>query len=155
MRLIDVETDAQIERCRELFLAYADSLDFNLCFQNFEKELKELPGDYAPPYGRLLLLEIEGQTAGCIALRKIDDQTGEMKRLYVVPEFRKRGAGSFLVESVITEARKIGYKTMKLDTVNTMKEAVFLYRSYGFRETLPYRHNPLEGVIYMELNIQE
>jgi putative acetyltransferase len=147
---------AQIAQVRELFLEYAQSLGFSLCFQNFDKELAGLPGDYAPPAGRLLLVEYDGQLAGCVALHGLAASNGncicEMKRLYLRPEFRGKGLGRALAERIITEAREIGYQRMRLDTVEpVMKDAVAMYRRLGFREIAAYCKNPMAGALYMEL----
>ena len=148
------ESPAQIAQARELFLEYAQSLGFSLCFQNFDKELAELPGDYAPPEGRLLLANYEGKLAGCVALHKLDPQICEMKRLYLRPEFRGKGLGRVLAGRVIAEARQIGYRTMRLDTVEpVMNDAVAMYRKIGFREIAPYRANPIAGAMYMEFQL--
>jgi GNAT superfamily N-acetyltransferase len=148
------ESPTQIAQARELFLEYAQSLGFSLCFQNFDKELAELPGDYAPPEGRLLLAECEGQLAACVALHKLDSAICEMKRLYLRPQFRGKGLGHIVAERIIAEARQIGYRTMRLDTVEpVMKDAVALYRKFGFKEIAPYRANPMAGTIYMELEL--
>ena len=142
----------QIAQARELFVEYAQSLGFSLCFQNFDKELAGLPGDYAPPAGRLLLAEYEGQLAGCVALHKLEDAVSEMKRLYLRPEFRGKGFGRVLANRIITEARQIGYQRIRLDTVEpVMKDAVAMYRKLGFREIPPYCANPIAGALYMEL----
>ena len=139
---------------RVLFTEYVDSLGFQLDFQDYEKEFDELPGEYAPPDGRLILA-LEGHTAvGCIALRKLDRKICEMKRMYVRPEYRGKGIGKKLAEIIIGEARRIGYMTMRLDTIATMKEAIALYRSLGFRDTHPYRYNPVKGATFMELNLK-
>ena len=149
-----VESAKQVEQTRELFLEYGQSLGFSLCFQGFDKELAELPGDYAPPDGRLLLVEFEGQIAGCVALHRFDQRICEMKRLYLRPEFRGEGLGRVLVKRIIAEARSIGYERMRLDTVEpVMKDAVAMYRRFGFREIAPYRVNPMAGTIYMELDL--
>jgi putative acetyltransferase len=148
------ETPSQIAQARELFLEYAQSLGFSLCFQNFDQELASLPGDYAPPAGRLLLAEYGGQLAGCIALHKLGPEICEMKRLYLRPQFRGKGLGRALADHIIAEARTIGYQRMRLDTVEpVMKDAVAMYRKIGFREIAPYRPNPIEGAMYMELNL--
>ena len=148
------ESSAQIAQARELFLEYAQSLGFSLCFQNFDQELAELPGDYAPPEGRLLLAEYEGQLAGCVALHRLDDSICEMKRLYLRPRFRGKGLGRALADLIIGEARQIGYERMRLDTVEpVMKDAVEMYRKIGFREIDPYRSNPIAGALYMELQL--
>jgi len=146
------ETPAQIIQARELFLEYAQSLGFSLCFQNFDKELANLPGDYAPPEGRLLLAEFEGQLVGCVALHKLEPGICEMKRLYLCPQFRGKGLGRVLADRIVAEARQIGYKCMRLDTVEpVMKDAVGMYRKLGFKEIAPYRTNPMAGTLYMEL----
>jgi GNAT superfamily N-acetyltransferase len=151
------ESPTQIGHARELFLEYAQSLGFSLCFQNFDQELADLPGDYAPPEGRLLLAEYEGELAGCVALHKLalhklDASICEMKRLYLRPQFRGKGLGRALAERIIAEARQIGYRQMRLDTVEpVMKDAVAMYRKLGFKEVAPYRTNPIAGAMYMEL----
>lgn len=147
-------TPGEVEQGRQLFLEYAQSLGFNLCFQSFDKELAGLPGDYAPPNGRLLLAEYEGELAGCVALHRLEPEICEMKRLYLRPQFRGKGLGRALAEAVIAEARSIGYKRMRLDTVEpVMKSAVALYRLLGFREIAPYCRNPIAGALYMELEL--
>jgi ribosomal protein S18 acetylase RimI-like enzyme len=152
--LVQAESSGQIAQARELFLEYAQSLGFSLCFQHFEKELADLPGDYAPPDGRLLLAEYEGQPAGCVALHKLEDGVCEMKRLYLRPQFRGKGLGRALADRLISEGRQIGYKRMRLDTVEpVMKDAVAMYRQIGFREIAPYRPNPIAGALYMELQL--
>lgn len=139
---------------RELFLEYANSMAFSLCFQSFETELAQLPGDYAPPAGRLLLATISDAPAGCVALHKIAPEGSEMKRLYLRPRFRGQGLGKILAQRVIAEAREIGYLKLRLDTVEPMmKTAVALYRSLGFQEIAAYRSNPIEGALYMELRL--
>jgi GNAT superfamily N-acetyltransferase len=148
------ESPGQIAQARELFLEYAQSLGFSLCFQNFDKELANLPGDYAPPDGRLLLAEFEGQVAGCVALHKLEDGICEMKRLYLRSPFRGKGLGRAIADRIIAEARTIGYQRMRLDTVEpVMKDAVEIYRRIGFREIAPYCKNPIAGALYMELQL--
>jgi len=155
----EAKSPAQIAQARELFLEYARSLGFSLCFQNFDKELAELPGDYAPPAGRLLLAEFDAQLAGCVALHKLDSAVCdsaicEMKRLYLRPQFRGKGLGRLLAEKIIAEARQIGYERMRLDTVEpVMKDAIAMYRRFGFKDIAPYRPNPNPGVLYLELQL--
>jgi ribosomal protein S18 acetylase RimI-like enzyme len=154
LAVTQAESPAQNAQARELFLEYAQSLGFSLCFQNFDKELAGLPGDYAPPEGRLLLVECEGQLAGCVALHKLDSGVCEMKRLYLRSQFRGKGLGRALTERIIAEARQIGYRRMRLDTVEpVMKDAVAMYRKLGFKEIAPYRPNPIAGTMYMELEL--
>jgi putative acetyltransferase len=139
---------------RELFREYAAQLGVDLCFQDFEKELAELPGGYAPPAGRLLLATVDGRLAGCVGLRRLSENIGEMKRLYVRPGFRGSGAGKALALKIIEEARQIGYGRMRLDTIpSKMQAAVAIYRSLGFEPIEPYCHNPIEGATFMELDL--
>src|SRR2546429_9412174 len=154
LHLEPAESPEQVELARTLFEEYGASLGFSLCFQNFDKELAGLPGDYAPPEGRLLLAEYEGQLAACVALHKLEPDICEMKRLYLRPQFRGKGLGRILAERIMTEARQIGYSLMRLDTVEpVMKDAVVMYRKLGFKEIAPYRENPIAGAMYMELEL--
>ena len=148
------QSPGQVAQTRELFLEYAQSLGFSLCFQNFDAELAGLPGDYAPPEGRLLLAQWEGQLAGCGALHLLEPEICEMKRLYLRPQFRGKGLGRVMAERLIADARQIGYQRMRLDTVGpVMKDAVAMYRRLGFKEIAPYRKNPMAGTLYMELEL--
>jgi putative acetyltransferase len=150
--IIAAASPAQVAHARELFLEYAASLGFSLCFQNFDVELADLPGDYAPPDGRLLLADYDGQLAGCGALHRLEADICEMKRLYLRPQFRGKGIGRTMAERLMSEARAIGYKRMRLDTVGpVMKDAVAVYRKLGFKEIASYRENPMPGTLYMEL----
>jgi putative acetyltransferase len=152
LRMTQASSPAQIAQVRELFLEYAKSLGFSLCFQSFDQELAGLPDDYSPPDGRLLIAEYEGEVAGCVALHKLEPGICEMKRLYLRPAFRGKGLGRRLAETILNEARSIGYQRLRLDTVErVMRDAVELYRALGFREIAPYRANPMEGTLYMEL----
>lgn len=151
---VQAESPAQVAQARELFLEYAQSLGVDLCFQSFEEELAGLPGHYAPPEGRLLLAECDGQLAGCVALHPWEAGVCEMKRLYLRPSFRGKGLGRVIAEKIIAEARSIGYRSMRLDTIAPiMKDAVEMYRKLGFREIAPYRPNPIAGATYMELQL--
>jgi len=151
---VQAQSQQDIELVRELFKEYEGWLGINLCFQNFEKELAELPGEYAPPDGRLLLAVENKKVTGCIALRKIGDGVCEMKRLFVRSEFRGKGLGRQLVESIIKAAKEIGYERMRLDTLPPkMNDAIALYRSLGFKEIEPYYENPVPGATFMELSL--
>lgn len=153
IRIIHAQTAEHYQCIRTLFLKYADSLDFDLGFQDFDDELDTLPGDYAPSDGCLLLAEDTGKWAGCVALRCIEDDICEMKRLYVLPDCRGRGIGKILAQAVIIEARSKGYSKMRLDTVESMHMARALYASLGFYTIRPYRYNPIDGASYMELEL--
>lgn len=144
----------QIKRVRILFLEYAASLGVDLSFQEFGRELRELPGDYAPPRGRLLLATVADQDAGCIALRPWSEEVCEMKRLYVRPAFRGRRLGRTLAEGVIAAGREIGYRAMRLDTLPSMSDAQRLYRALGFLEIASYRFSPVPGTRYFELDLR-
>lgn len=139
-----------LREIRLLFTEYAASLGVDLSFQGFDAELEALPGKYAPPEGALLIAERGGEPCGCIALRRIDERTCEMKRLYVRPACRQLGIGRELVRRVLEEARVKGYGAMRLDTLPSMRSAIAMYRSFGFREIAPYVYNPVEGALFME-----
>lgn len=153
LTIVDAAAVDEVLTVRCLFEEYAASLGIDLCFQGFEKELAGLPGLYAPPQGRLLLALQDGQTAGCIALRPLGPGVCEMKRLYVRPAFRSHGIGSVLVDRIIQEARQAGYQHMRLDTLPSMARALALYRRLGFREIAPYYENPVEGAVFLELQL--
>jgi putative acetyltransferase len=138
---------------RRLFQEYAESLDTDLGFQDFSAELAGLPGGYAPPKGRLLLALDGALPAGCVALRPLEGETCEMKRLYVRPEYRGTGLGQLLVERIIAEAKLAGYRQMRLDTLPGMTAARELYSRLGFRQIAPYRHNPIAGTAFLELTL--
>lgn len=143
---------ADIAHARELFLEYAAWLAVDLTFQGFDQELAALPGKYAPPSGRLFLAG--ERPVGCIALRPLEDPgIGEVKRLYVRPAARGSGLGRALVAAVLSHARAIGYRELRLDTADWMADALRLYARLGFRECPPYYHNPMRGVVYMSTTL--
>jgi putative acetyltransferase len=155
VKICRADGEAQVAQARVLFREYADAMPgIDLCFQNFETELHELPGAYAPPRGRLLLAFADEELAGCVALRPRDAETCEMKRLYVRRGFRGRRVGLELAQTIIREAREVGYKRMLLDTLPIMGDAIKLYRSLGFKEIEPYYHNPVAGALFMELELK-
>jgi putative acetyltransferase len=150
---IDAAGDEDLAEARALFKEYADSIAFSLSFQGFDRELAELPGRYAPPSGRLLLARVDSLTAGCVALRKIEDGVCEMKRLFVRPAYLGKGIGRRLAEAILREGRAAGYRVMRLDTVPSMGAAMALYESIGFRDIAPYTENPIEGARFMECSL--
>ena len=155
-RAIDLReavSPAEIEIARALFVEYEKSLGISLCFQNFDAELAGLPGAYAAPEGRLLLAFADGEPAGCVALRKLEDGICEMKRLWVRPGLRGSRLGRRLVEAILAEARTAGYRAVRLDTLPSMREAQGLYVSLGFVDIPPYNDHPIEGTRFMELTL--
>lgn len=151
IEILQAETPEQIEAARTLFREYEKWLDLDICFQNFEEELQNLPGKYAAPDGRLFLAFADEKAAGCIALRKLEENVCEMKRLFVRDEFRGIGLGEKLIEKLIDEARSTGYEKMRLDTLpGKMRKAVKLYAYHGFQEIAPYYYNPYTETLFME-----
>jgi ribosomal protein S18 acetylase RimI-like enzyme len=154
IEIADAEPHETVTEIRLLFEEYQSELGISLCFQNFEEELDGLPGEYAPPNGRLLLARVDEQIAGCIALRPIAEGVSEMKRLYVRPAFRSLGLGKQLADRLIDDARAIGYKKMRLDTLpGKMDRAIAMYRSLGFIEIPRYYDNPYDAALFMELTL--
>ena len=155
IRILEIDSSSPrlLASTRRLFIEYAESLHFNLCFQNFNDELANLPVAYSPPTGRLMVAKVERSIAGCVALHALSPTICEMKRLYVRPNFRGIGLGRVLAEKVVDAARDIGYASMRLDTIDTMVSAIELYRSMGFTEIPAYRPNPIIGALYMELQL--
>ena len=154
IRIVHAESAAHFETAKELFLEYAAGLGVDLCFQDFDHELANLSAQYSPPTGTLLLAVVDATTAGCVALRRWDDDVCEMKRLYVREPFRRLKLGRLLATDIIDEARKLGYHRLRLDTLPSMQAAQSLYRSLGFRDVSAYRHNPIAGTVYMELDVK-
>jgi ribosomal protein S18 acetylase RimI-like enzyme len=153
IEIVPARTPADFDVARVLFREYEAEIGIDLCFQGFEQELAGLPGEYAPPDGRLLFARVDDQVAGCVALRRLEPEVCEMKRLYTRPEFRGRRIGLRLVYGVVFEAKAIGYRRMRLDTLPAMGTAIGLYRSLGFVPIAPYRPNPIAGALYLELDL--
>jgi putative acetyltransferase len=148
------QTPDDIAAVRRLFLAYAQSLDFSLCFQGFDEELAGLPGKYAPDSrGALLLAKVDGQAVGVVGLRDLGDGIAEMKRLYIDPAGRGHNFGRALTDAVLAEARRHGYRALRLDTFPSMVAANRIYDTLGFRDIPPYYDNPLPGARYRELDL--
>ncbi|MBW6521845.1 MAG: GNAT family N-acetyltransferase [Desulfoarculaceae bacterium] len=154
MIIQEARSTTELDMMRDLFREYEQFLQVDLCFQNFEQELANLPGKYAPPDGALLLALRNEQPVGCVALRKWEEGICEMKRLFVKPAGRGTGLGKKLAEQIITVARQRGYMLMRLDTLETLTEAVSLYQRLGFRQVPPYYDNPLPGALYWELDLR-
>lgn len=155
MKIIRATSSEHIAQAGKLFREYADFLSVDLCFQDFENELAQLPGAYSPPDGILLLAVDDVTTLGCVALKRIGDGVCEMKRLYVRPQGRRRGVGRALATEVIAEAVRLGYASMRLDTFDWLVEAMRLYESLGFKRIPAYYENPLPRVVYWELDLRE
>jgi putative acetyltransferase len=148
-------SEQDLREARALFLEYASALGVDLEFQDFSRELRDLPGEYAPPQGALLLAVVGKQHAGCVALRGLDEPgVCEMKRLYLRAEHRGRGYGHALLHAAFAEARRLGYERMRLDTLPTMGDAIRLYESHGFRDIAPYRANPVAGARWLEVTLE-
>ncbi|HLK69217.1 MAG TPA: GNAT family N-acetyltransferase [Bryobacteraceae bacterium] len=153
MEIVTVESGTRLEQVRELFVEYWDSFGFTPCFQNFGDEVANLPGKYAPPGGRLALALEKGEPAGCAALRQVDTERCEAKRLYVRPLFRGGGLGRTLMEWVIAEARRMGYRELVGDTMPVMTKALEMYWRMGFEQTGPYGDHPTPGAIFLRLKL--
>ena len=154
LTVVDGSDARLVDAARTLFREYAESLGFDLAFQDFERELAELPGDYAPPRGRLLVAVAADEPAGCVGLRPLRDATAELKRLYVRPVHRGDGLGRRLTVAALAAAREAGYERVWLDTVPSMASAQALYRSLGFVDVEPYRFNPVPGTSFLGLELR-
>jgi GNAT superfamily N-acetyltransferase len=152
IRNVDLES---IPVARDLLLSYGKLRNFDIALGDYEKELHELPGEYSSPQGCLLIAFYNKEPVGIVALRKINDDICEMKRLFVKKEYRRKKIGITLIHTIIEKAYSIGYEIMRLDTHPWMKDAEMLYRSVGFEEISAYRFNPIKGVKFFELNIRE
>jgi putative acetyltransferase len=157
IQLIPPHTPEQLEAVRGIFREYAEGLGVDLCFQQFDEELAGLPGDYAAPRGALLMALVDGELAGCCALRPLDTadypNAAEMKRLYVRRAFRGFGLGRQLAEAILDAARQGGYDSVLLDTLDDMEAARALYEELGFEEIPPYYHNPIAGAHYLKADL--
>jgi GNAT superfamily N-acetyltransferase len=154
IQLVDVaQFQDRVRDAKILISEYAASLGVDLCFQNFDEEMAMFPSEYSPPGGALFLALHQNDSVGCVALRRISDEFCEMKRLYVRADYRGRGLGKLLAESVIERARRIGYKAIRLDTLPSMKEAISMYAKMGFKPIVAYRPNPVPGTMYLELRL--
>lgn len=148
--LVDLEDHPHLDTVRELFEEYQAELGVDLCFQSFAEELRDLPGKYGPPNGKLYLVEIEGRAAACGALRDLGDAIAEIKRLYVRPEFRRIGMGRDLSVRLMEDAASLGYRRVRLDTLARLEGAIALYKQLGFQQIEPYNYNPEPDIVYME-----
>jgi ribosomal protein S18 acetylase RimI-like enzyme len=155
VEIVEASQD-DLDPIRRLFTEYESEIGVDLCFQGFAQELAALPGNYAPPRGRLLLARMGGEVIGCVALRPLKNSRDvcEMKRLFVRPEARGRGIGRLLVERILSAARAAGYSRIRLDTLQSMSAAQAMYRAFGFREIPAYYANPLPGVVYFEFDLR-
>jgi len=155
IQIVKANTETLVENAKELIREYAQSLEFDLEFQDFEKEMENFPGQYAPPRGCLYVALDANQPIGCVALRNLGQGVCEMKRLYVKPSLRGQKVGKLLAEIVIKAARDMEYDYMRLDTIPSMKQANMLYTTLGFKRIAPYRFNPIEGATFFELNLKD
>ena len=154
LQITEAHQAVHLPLVRELFNEYAAALGFHLCFQDFEQELADLPGRYAPPEGRILIATWGGKPAGCVAMKKLGEGVCEMKRFYVRTDFRGKGIGLGLAKAIVESGRAADYERMRLDTVPSMQSAIKIYESLGFVDTEPYAFNPVPGVRYLELALK-
>ena len=154
IKIVEVKTAKQYAEIKKLFLEYETWLGFDLSFQSFEKEVSTLPGKYKPPWGSILIALYHEKIAGCIALRPLEQTICEMKRFFVRPQFRGKGIGRLLAKAIIKKAKDIGYIKMRLDTHNSFKPAIAIYKNLGFKETGAYYENPMLDISYWELDLR-
>jgi putative acetyltransferase len=153
MKIQKIATEQDLEDVKQLFREYANFLQVDLCFQDFENELAKLPAKYAEPEGAIFLVKVDEKPAACVALWKLEEGICEMKRLYVKPEFQGLGLGKKLTLTLMEEAKNKGYKTMKLDTLKRLQSANYIYHSLGFTAIKPYNFNPEVDVVYFEKDL--
>ena len=153
VQILQAKIPGDLPLVRELFQAYASPLGVDMGVQKFDEELAGLPGSYAPPHGRLLLARMAREAVGCVALKPLEKHVFEMKRLFIYPAHRKGGAGRLLAEAIIGEARAIGYRSMLLDSLPSMRAAQGLYGKLGFREIPAYYETPVQGTTFMKLRL--
>ena len=151
MQIRKAESEGDFLEAKKLILEYVSSLGLDLSFQKFDDEITRFPGEYSSPNGCILLALDNDAVVGCVAMRKLSSSACEMKRLYVRPQFRRKRIGKILALAIIEQARKAHYQKMRLDTLESMKEATTLYRSLGFNNIEPYRYNPIKNALFMEL----
>ncbi|HRI59713.1 MAG TPA: GNAT family N-acetyltransferase [Saprospiraceae bacterium] len=150
MKILVATTSDDFASGKQLFLEYAQSLGFSICFQGFEQELADIHLQYGEPNGCLLLVKAEDGLAGCVGVRRWKDDIAELKRMYLQPHTRGQGMGRHLLEKALEHARQLGYRSIRLDTLPEMQAAIALYREFGFTDIPAYRENPFEGTIYLE-----
>jgi ribosomal protein S18 acetylase RimI-like enzyme len=152
--IIQAKSEQELTAARELILEYARTLDCDPCLRSIEEDVDHLPGEYAPPEGRLLIAVVDGKAAGCVAFHKVDDKVCELRRLYLRPAYRGRHIGTVLMTAVLDEARKAGYTRARLYTLPSMKEAISLYHRLGFRDIPPYGEHVIPGAYYLERELE-
>ena len=153
IEIVQIDNSKELDAARQLFIEYQQWLNTDLCFQGFEQELASLPGKYAEPHGSILLAKHQNEIIGCVAVRQLKDDICEMKRLYVKPESQGLSAGRMLAEAIVRKAKILGYQKMQLDTLQRLDRAIGLYEKLGFKEIRPYYDNPLDEVVYWELDL--
>lgn len=154
IRLVQPLSEGDWREARQLVKEYAESLNLDLSFQDFAREMEDLTNEYAAPAGAFLLARKGDACIGCVGVRRFSDGAGEVKRLYVVPAARGKGVGRLLAEGIVAAAKELGYARLLLDTLPSMKEAQAVYVSLGFRPIAPYRFNPVPGAAYLELMLR-